>query len=136
MGDGAALLAGGDGAATNVAVIVLGFHNTRSEVAAGGFAARIDAVMGAAGDRLVVWALLAGTAECSASYQQALSAADDELRAAQQRWPRLELVDYPTFLAAHPEYSNHDCPHLVAAGYQAVANWLAGEVRRVVDARP
>jgi hypothetical protein len=135
IGDGAALLAKAASAESNVALIVVGFHNTRSEVAAGRFAARIDAVVQAAGSRLVVWALLASTPECSAGYKQALATANDELRAAQQRWPNLELVDYPSFLGGHPEFSAHDCPHLTAAGYHAVADWLAGELRRVVDAR-
>jgi hypothetical protein len=46
------------------------------------------------------------------------------------------VVDYPTFLAGHPEYANTDsCPHLLASGYRATATWLAAEVRRAVDAQ-
>ncbi len=134
IGDGAARLGQAATTESTIALVVAGFHDTRSEVGAGRFPARIDAVMQAAGHRLVVWALLAPTAECSASYQQALSTANEELVAAKQRWPNLELLDYPSLLAGHPEYSAHDCPHLVAAGYRALATWLADELRHVVDA--
>jgi hypothetical protein len=135
LGDGATLLAGGGEAPSNVALVVIGYHNTRSEVAAGRFPARIDAIVGAAGGRLVVWPMLGSTPECSASYKRAVVRANEELQAALQRWSNLALVDYPTFLAGHDEYAVNDCPHLRAAGYRATATWLAGEVRGVVEHR-
>jgi hypothetical protein len=132
---GATLLARAGTAPSNVALVMLGFHNARSEVFRGRFPARIDAVVRAAGSRLVVWPLLASTSDCSAGYKAALVRANDELRAATLRWPNLELVDYPAFLAPHPEYSEHRCPHLLPPGYGAAAAWLAGEVRQVVQRR-
>jgi hypothetical protein len=134
IGTGAALLAGAAAAPSNVALVMIGFHNTRSEVGAGRFPARIDAMMQAAGNRLVIWPMLASTAICSTGYKQALVQANQQLQDAQARWPNLELVDYPAFLAGHPEYANGSCPHLQPAGYNATAMWLGGEVRRIVQA--
>jgi hypothetical protein len=133
IGVGATLLASAREAPSNVALVILGFHNARSEVNRGRFPGRIDAVMQAASDRLVVWPMLASTADCSAGYKQALVRANEELQAATGRWPNLALVDYPTFLAGHPEYSENRCPHLLPPGYSAAAAWLAGEVRRLVE---
>jgi hypothetical protein len=132
---GASALAGGNAAPSNVALVMLGFHNARTEVGSGRFPSRIDAVVKAAGNRLVIWPLLASTRVCTTGYKQALATADQSLRDAQKQYPNLVVVDYPAFLAAHPEYANTDsCPHLVASGYRATAAWLAAEVRRVVDA--
>ncbi len=136
MSDGAGALAGAEGVPANVAVVVLGYHNTRSETKTGHFAVAVDQVMKAAGPRLVIWPLLERTPDCSATYTNAVADADAELQAAAGRWPNLVLVDYPSFLQAHPEYSEHRCPHLIPSGYQSTAQWLAGEVRRVVDSHP
>jgi hypothetical protein len=130
------LLARASDQPSNVALVMLGFHNARSEVGAGRFPGWIDAVVAAAEGRTVVWPMLAYTDGCSAGFKQALAQADVELVEAHQRWPNLVLVDYPTFLAAHPEFDIGDCPHLNAAGYRAVGEWLASEVRRLVEARP
>jgi hypothetical protein len=135
IGVGATLLEGARHAPSNVVLVMLGFHNARSEVGRDLFPGRIDAVVTAAHGRLVVWPMPASTDDCSAGYQRALARADDELRAATLRWPNLLLVDYPAFLAPHPEYSEHRCPHLLPFGYAAVNGWLAGEVRRLVDLR-
>ena len=134
IGVGTRSLAAAADEPTNAVLVMLGFHNARAEVGSGRFPDRIDAVVQAAGNRLVIWPMLAPTNECSSGYKQALQEADAQLQAAQQRWPNLVLIDYPTFLAAHPEYSNHDCPHLLPAGYEATAAWLAGEVRQAVSA--
>jgi hypothetical protein len=134
IGAGTRSLAAAADEPTNAVLVMLGFHNARSEVGSGRFPDRIDAIVQAAGNRLVIWPLPAPTNECSSGYKQALQEADAQLQAAQQRWPNLVLIDYPTFLAAHPEYSNHDCPHLLPAGYEATAAWLAGEVRQAVSA--
>jgi hypothetical protein len=133
---GAKMLARAGDQPTNVALVMLGFHNARSEVGQGRFPGWIDAVVGAAGGRIVVWPMLASTNDCSTGYKQALVRADAELVEAQQRWPNLVLADYPSFLAAHPDYAVGDCPHLTAPGYRAVAAWLAGEVRRLVEQHP
>jgi len=134
IADGATALASAEGQPADVAVVVLGYHNTRSETRSGRFPRLIDTVMKAAGERIVVWPLLGRTPDCSATYSNAVAAADQLLRAATARWPNLVLVDYPSVIGAHPEYSEHRCPHLVASGYRATAQWLAGEVRRVIDA--
>ena len=132
---GAQLLAKNTGQPSNVALVMLGYHNAKSEVSQGMFPGLIDQVMKGAGDRLVVWPLLWYTSDCSAGYKQALVRANQELHAAQARWPNLLLADYPTFVVPHPEYSEHRCPHLLPPGYRATAAWLAGEVRRLVDQR-
>jgi peptidoglycan/LPS O-acetylase OafA/YrhL len=120
---------------SNVAITMLGFHNAREEVGRGRFPGLIDAVVGAAGNRLVVWPLLASTSDCSTGYKAALVRANEELHRATARWPNLLLVDYARFLGAHPEYSENRCPHLLSSGYRATAEWLAGEVRRAITAR-
>ena len=135
IGVGATLLARAGGAPSNVVLVMLGFHNARSEVGHGRFPGRIDAVVQAAGNRLVVWPMLASTSDCSTGYKQALVRANQELLEATLRWPNLELVDYPTFLAGHPEYSEHRCPHLLPPGYGAAASWLAFEVRDILERR-
>ncbi len=134
--DGANALAGAGAVPANVAVVVLGYHNARSETRNGHFPGLIDHVMESAGPRTVIWPLLAQTPDCSATYTDAVADADAELQAATARWPNLVLVDYPSLLGAHPEWSENRCPHLLAPGYRATAEWLASEVRRVVDAAP
>ena len=62
-----------------------------------------------------------------------MGVANGLLQQAQARWPNLVLADFAALLAAHPEYSEQRCPHLLPAGYHARAVWLAGEVRRLVD---
>src|SRR5436305_167576 len=106
-------------------------HVHRGQCRRGGLARDTGAIRdngAAAHGRLVVWPLLAATSDCSAGYQRALLGANDELRAATRRWTNLALLDYPAFLAPHPEYSEHRCPHLLPAGYAATATWLASEV--------
>jgi peptidoglycan/LPS O-acetylase OafA/YrhL len=132
---GAQRLAASRGAGSNVAIAMLGFHNAREEVGRGRFPGLIDAVVGAAGNRLVVWPLLGSTSDCSDGYKAALVRANEELRRATARWPNLLLVDYAGFLAAHPEYSENRCPHLLPSGYRATADWLAAQVRRAITAR-
>ena len=46
--------------------------------------------------------------------------------------PRISTWSYEPG-GAHPEYSQNRCPHLVNSGSKAVGQWLAGEVRRIVD---
>lgn len=132
---GAQLLAQNKAKPTNVALVMIGYHNARSEVSRGMFPGLIDQVMKGAGDRLVVWPLLGSTSDCSAGYKVALVRANKELQEATARWPNLLLADYPSFTAPHPEYSENRCPHLLPPGYRAAGLWLAGEVRRLVDAR-
>ena len=133
--DGAGELASARSITADVALVILGNHNTRSETLAGHFPSLIDAVMTAAGPRLVVWPTLGATDDCSANYKIAVGAANNSLQEATTRWPNLVLVDYASLLAAHPEYSQRRCPHLLASGSKAVAGWLAGQVREVVDRR-
>ncbi len=132
--EGASELSGANDITADVAVVILGYHNARSETQAGRFPSLIDTVMKAAGSRLVVWPMLAATDDCSDSYKTAAGVASANLRDAMARWPNLVVVDYPSVLAAHPEYSEQRCPHLLADGSKAVAAWLAGEVRAAVNA--
>jgi hypothetical protein len=134
MQQGAADLAGARDVQANVAVVVLGYHNAVSQTRSGEFPAFIDAVMAAAGDRIVVWSLPGRTPDCGVKFTNAVAVESQLVREAMGRWPRLVPVDYPSVINAHPEYSQHRCPHLVNSGSRAVGAWLAGEVRRVVDA--
>jgi hypothetical protein len=134
MPQGAAYLARARDVPANVAVVVLGYHNAVSQTRSGTFPALIDAVMEAAGERIVVWSLPARTADCGPSYTNAMAVEGQLIREAMGRWPNLVPVDYPSVLGAHPEYSQNRCPHLVNSGSKAVGEWLAGEVRRIVDA--
>jgi hypothetical protein len=129
-----ALKAAGDVGA-NVVVASVGYVNAHEHIQKGEYPGLIDQVMKAAGDRVVIWPLLGGTSDCSTWYAQSIVTANQMLQQATKRWPNLVLADYPSFIAAHPEYSQHRCPHLIAAGYQARAQWLASEVRRLVSAR-
>ncbi len=126
-------LSGASDISAEVALVILGYHNTRSETQSGRFPSLIDTVMKAAGDRTVVWPLLGATLDCTDSYKTATGVANDNLRDATARWPNLVLVDYASLLAAHPEYSEQRCPHLLAVGSRAVATWLAGQVRAAAD---
>ena len=132
---GAQLLTKNAAQPSNVALVMLGYHNARAEVSQGQFPGLIDQVLKGAGHRTVVWPLLWYTSDCSAGYKQAVVRANQELHAAQARWPNLLLADYPTFVIPHPEYSEHRCPHLLPPGYHATATWLASEVRRLIDAQ-
>ena len=90
--------------------------------------------MEAAGDRIVVWSLPGRTSDCGPSFTNAVAREGQFVREAMGRWPNLVPIDYPAVIDAHPEYSQHRCPHLVNSGSHAIGEWLAGEVRRVVDA--
>ena len=93
----------------------------------------IDEVVAAAGDRTVVWPMVGRTPDCGTSYSNAAVVASQQLQEATTRWPNLVVLDYPSVINAHPEYSQNRCPHLLNSGSQAVGMWLAGEVRRIVD---
>jgi len=133
MEQGASYLARAGDVQANVAVVVLGYHNAVSQTRSGKFAALIDAVMEAAGDRIVVWAEPGRTPDCGAAFTNAVAVETQLVREAMSRWPKLVPVDYPAVIDAHPEYSQNRCPHLVNSGSRAVGAWLAGEVRRIVD---
>jgi hypothetical protein len=135
MAEGAAALAAAGDTGANVVLVSMGYVNTRMHQRKAEFPALIDQVLKAAGDRTVVWPTLGRTADCSATYVQALAQANQQLEAAKARWPKLVLIDYPSLIDAHPEYSQHRCPHLVSAGYEARSAWLASEVRRIVDSQ-
>jgi len=135
IAEGAAALKAAGDTGTNVVLVSMGYVNTRMHMRNGDFPALIDQVLKAAGDRTVIWPTLGRTSDCTASYVQAIGQANSLLQAAKAKAPNLVLIDYPTFIDAHPEYSQHRCPHLTSAGYQARSAWLASEVRRVVDAQ-
>ena len=134
MEQGAGALAAASDVPANVAVVVLGYHNAVSQTRSGAFPGLIDAVMAGAGERIVVWPMPGRTPDCGASYSTAVATESQLLQEATARWPNLVPVDYPSVIAAHPEYSQQRCPHLVNSGSHAVGQWLAGEVRRIVDA--
>jgi hypothetical protein len=133
MQEGAAYLARARDVPANVALVLLGYHNAVSQTRSGHFPAFIDAVVDAAGDRTVVWALPGRTPDCGASFTNAMAVEAQLVHEAAGRWPNLVAVDYPSVINAHPEYSQNRCPHLVNSGSRAVGMWLAGEVRRIVD---
>jgi hypothetical protein len=133
MQQGATYLARDRDVQANVAVVVLGYHNAVSQTRSGEFPALIDAVMQAAGNRVVVWSLPGRTPDCGVSFTNAVAVQSQLVHDAMGRWPKLVPVDYPSVIAAHPEYSQHRCPHLVNSGSRAVGAWLASEIRRVVD---
>lgn len=130
---GAAALARVKSKSADVVVVVLGYHNARTNTRSGQFPGLIDQVMKAAAGRLVVWPMLGRTPDCSPWYSGAVVTADQALHAATGRWPNLALLDYPSVIGAHPEYGQDRCPHLTSAGYRAVALWLARQVRSTVD---
>ena len=132
--DGADVLAAASGVEADVVVVMLGYHNANSNGRAGRYPGFIDTVMQAAGQRLVIWPLYAATDDCSSNYKQGISQANQSLRDATARWPNLRLVDYPSVLAAHPEYSQQRCPHLLSSGSKEVAGWLAGQIRETANA--
>jgi hypothetical protein len=135
MEEGAAYLRQARGVSAAVAVVILGYHNSVSQTRDGGFAGRVDAVMQAAGDRLVVWSLPAKTPDCGAAFTQAMVVQRRVLEDATGKWPNLALVDYPSVIDAHPEYSQNRCPHLLDQGSRAVGSWLAGQIRQIADAK-
>lgn len=134
VSDGAAVLASAGDIQADIALVILGYHNAKSETQSGRFPSLIDTVMAAAGPRLVVWPMLGATDDCSANYKIAVGVANQSLQDATARWPNLTPVDYTAVLAAYPEYSQQRCPHLLASGSREVAGWLAGQVREVANA--
>ncbi len=130
---GAKVLAGAADIHADIVLVMLGYHNANSNARRGRFPALIDMVVEAAGPRLVVWPMYGATDDCSANYKSGIGIANQSLRDAQTRWPNLLLVDYTSEIAAHPEYSQQRCPHLLASGSKAVAGWLAGALRDVVN---
>ena len=131
---GAKVLAGAADMDTDIVLVMLGYHNANSNARRGRFPALIDMVVEAAGPRLVVWPMYGATADCSANYKSGIVIANQALQDATTRWPNLRLVDYTSELAAHPEYSQQRCPHLLASGSKAVAGWLAGQIRETANA--
>lgn len=131
---GTQVLAGAADIEADVVLVMLGYHNANSNARRGRFPALIDMVVEAAGPRLVVWPMYGATDDCSANYKSGIGVANQALQDAQARWPNLLLVDYTSVLAAHPEYSQQRCPHLLASGSKAVAGWLAGALREAVNA--
>ncbi len=130
---GAQVLAGAADIDADVVLVMLGYHNANSNARKGRFPALIDMVLEAAGPRLVVWPMYGATDDCSANYKSGIGIANQSLQDAQTRWPNLLLVDYTSVIAAHPEYSQQRCPHLLASGSKAVAGWLAGALREAVN---
>ena len=133
MQEGATYLAGARDVPANVVVVVLGYHKAVAQTSSGEFPALIDAVMDAAGDRVVVWALPGRTPDCGVTFSNAVALEAQLVLEAMGRWPKLVPVDYPSVINVHPEYSQNRCPHLLSSGSRAVGEWLAGEVRRVID---
>lgn len=132
--DGAAELARANAVDADVVVMMLGYHDANSNGRGGRYPALIDMVMQAAGPRLVVWPMYGATDDCSSNYKTGVGMANQSLRDATARWPNLRLVDYPSLLAANPQYSQERCPHLLASGSREVAGWLAGQVRETANA--
>ncbi len=133
LADGVQALAAAGGTSAEVIVVLQGYSQAVSRRAE--FAGLVDQVLHLARSRTVVWTLYGRTLDCSAGYQQTLLQLNQTLRAAVTRWPNLRLVDYPAVIAAHPEYSQHRCPHLLDAGSREVASWFAADVRRLVNTR-
>ena len=133
VSEGADALASASDIPADVALVILGYHNLKSETQSGRFPSLIDEVMTAAGQRMVVWPMLGATDDCSANYKIGVGVANASLQDATTRWPNLLLVDYTSLLAAHPEYSQQRCPHLLAGGSKAVAGWLAGQLREAIN---
>ena len=119
---------------TDTVLVLQGY--SKATVNRGQFPSSLELLMEAAGGRTVVWPMYGPTIGCSAAYTETLAEANRLLQEATRRWPNLRLADYPALLGAHPEFSVHDCPHLRASGSAAVATWLAGEVRRLVELPP
>jgi len=130
---GAEILAGAADIDADIVLVMLGYHNANSNARRGRFPALIDMVLEAAGPRLVVWPMYGATDDCSANYKSGIVVANQSLQDATGRWPDLRLVDYTSLLAAHPEYSQKRCPHLLASGSKEVAGWLAGQLREVIN---
>ena len=119
---------------TDTVLVLQGY--SKAKVNRGQFPSSLERLMEAAGGRTVVWSMYGPTIGCSFAYTETLAEANRLLQEATRRWPNLRLADYPALLAAHPEFSVHDCPHLRDSGSAAVATWLAGEVRRLVELPP
>jgi len=131
---GAGVLAGAADIDADIVLVMLGYHNANSNARRGRFPALIDMVVEAAGPRLVVWPMYGATDDCSANYKSGIAVANQSLQDATARWPNLRPVDYTSLLAAHPEYSQQRCPHLLANGSKEVAGWLAGQIRETANA--
>jgi lysophospholipase L1-like esterase len=108
-----------------VAVIALGANDGTDPAA---FAQRIDGMMDAlAGVPRVLWI-------DQATFETGRSALNDVLVAAAVRHPSIEVVDWASEVAAHPEYVAPDGLHLSASGQQAMTQTIAGRLSAWVAA--
>jgi lysophospholipase L1-like esterase len=95
----------------DVAVIELGANDGLD---VGVFRQRVDAMMDAlAGVPLVIWLN-------QASFEAGRSALNAELSAAVGAYPNLDVVDWSSMVAAHPDFVGGDGLHLSAAGQEAM----------------
>jgi hypothetical protein len=133
LGDGVRALTAVNGSGADAIFVLQGYSKASSH--RGEFPGLVDQVMRMANGRPVVWTLYGRTSDCSAGYTRTLDGFNMKLLATAQQAANLRLIDYPAVIRAHPEYSQHRCPHLLAGGSRAVSAFMAGEVRRLVNFR-
>jgi GDSL-like lipase/acylhydrolase family protein len=98
-------------------VVALG---TNDQESAPQFSTLIDQLMARFGGRRVVWVNIATARD------QALNA---ELIAAKSRYPNLEVIDWASIIAAHPEDVLADGIHYTLSGYQLRASVMATTIQ-------
>ncbi len=114
-----------EGRTEDVVVVSLG-HNDGP----GDFPARIDAAMGALGGvDHVLWLT-------QQEFRPDRGAMNDALRAAAERWPTLEVLDWQAIVARTPEANWADGLHLRPAGADAMAGAISFAVEIVIAVTP
>jgi lysophospholipase L1-like esterase len=117
----------------DVVVVALGTNDTTTPTDVDGFAARLDTMMAALGDRDVVW--LTHVDPRPAEVAGGAAAVNAAIRAAPARWPNLTVLDRTPVLTEHPELLRDDDLHFTAEGMQSFADAIRDAASDAVRVR-
>jgi hypothetical protein len=107
-----------------IVVVVVGYNDPAPT-----FAASVDSsiqALTAAGAKHVIWLTLRGA-------RVPYPALNAVLRDAATRWPVIDLVDWDSVSAAHPEWFQTDGVHLLPVGGVAMAHLIHAAIFRLID---
>jgi lysophospholipase L1-like esterase len=113
-------------------VVALGTNDTTTRDGVEQFAARLDEMMQAIGDRPVVWVTHVDPRPGQVS--DGAASVNAVIRAAPARWPNLTVLDRTPELTDDPSLLRDDRLHFTPAGMTAFAQEIAAAARARVPA--